>query len=187
MIIEQVDYQHFFKPIVRPNWDEYFIQMLDIIKLRSCDCNTQVGAILVDEKHRIIGTGYNSFPSGVQDNKIPNYRPSDCLDSPKYLRIIHAEINAICNRVRYDNNKLTAYISIPPCQNCLNCICQNNVKRIVVKDNTYKVCKTNEEQYEYDDTLRQSNIQLETLTQKYEQFTLESKFGWKTEYRWVDK
>ncbi|HHY79004.1 MAG TPA: cytidine deaminase, partial [Thermoanaerobacter sp.] len=43
---------------MRPSWDEYFMQIVDVVKTRSTCLRRQVGAILVVDKH-IISTGYN--------------------------------------------------------------------------------------------------------------------------------
>ena len=41
------------------NWDSYFIKMLDVVKLKSKDTSTQVGAIIVGPNHEIRSTGFN--------------------------------------------------------------------------------------------------------------------------------
>jgi len=46
----------------------------DVVKTRSRDANTQVGCVIIDEFHRIISTGYNSFPTGIYDKAWPNER-----------------------------------------------------------------------------------------------------------------
>lgn len=48
----------------RPSWDDYFVTIARAVAARS-DCRRrQVGAVLVDESHRIVGTGYTGAPSG---------------------------------------------------------------------------------------------------------------------------
>lgn len=39
------------------DWDTYFMSVAMLTSKRSKDSNTQVGAVLVDSKNRIIGTG----------------------------------------------------------------------------------------------------------------------------------
>ena len=41
--------------------DNYFINIADEVATRSKDPSTQVGAVIVDEKHRPISFGYNGF------------------------------------------------------------------------------------------------------------------------------
>jgi dCMP deaminase len=59
---------------VRPSWDEYFLQMCESAKLRSIDVDTQNGAVIANSQHRIVSTGYNAFPAGVDDQFWPNAR-----------------------------------------------------------------------------------------------------------------
>jgi dCMP deaminase len=52
----------------RPSWDDYFMKIANVVKLRSNDF-TQVGAVLVSIlDKRIISTGYNSQRSGIDDS-----------------------------------------------------------------------------------------------------------------------
>ena len=46
---------------MRPSWDEYFMEIVDLIKTRSTCLRRQVGAIIVKDK-RILATGYNGAP-----------------------------------------------------------------------------------------------------------------------------
>ncbi len=43
------------------DWDEYFINIADEVATRSKDPSTQVGAVIVDKKHRPVSFGYNGF------------------------------------------------------------------------------------------------------------------------------
>ena len=49
-------------------WDEYFLKIAEVVKLKSKDKNTQIGVVLVGNNNEIISTGYNSFPRGINDN-----------------------------------------------------------------------------------------------------------------------
>ena len=49
-------------------WDEYFMGLAHLSALRSKDPNTQVGAAIVDENHRVVSVGYNGFPKGCSDD-----------------------------------------------------------------------------------------------------------------------
>ena len=50
------------------NWDEYFINIAEQVKLKSKDKNTQIGVVLVGKNNEIVSTGYNSFPRGINDD-----------------------------------------------------------------------------------------------------------------------
>jgi dCMP deaminase len=45
----------------RPSWDQYFMQIANVVKKRSNCMKRRVGCVVVDEK-RIISTGYNGTP-----------------------------------------------------------------------------------------------------------------------------
>ena len=50
------------------NWDEYFINIAEQVKLKSKDIKTQIGVVLVGKNNEIVSTGYNSFPRGINDD-----------------------------------------------------------------------------------------------------------------------
>ena len=43
------------------DWDNYFINIADEVAKRSKDPSTQVGAVIVDQKHRPVSFWYNGF------------------------------------------------------------------------------------------------------------------------------
>jgi len=110
----------------RPTWDEYFILIAETVSLRSHDAETKVGAVIVDENHRILSTGYNGFPPGCRDEDLPNTRPD------KYPYIIHAEMNAIASS-RQDLRNATLYTTYSPCNECAKAIITAGIKRVVYK------------------------------------------------------
>lgn len=46
---------------MRPSWDEYFMEIAEVVKKRSTCIRRQVGAIIVKDK-QILTTGYNGAP-----------------------------------------------------------------------------------------------------------------------------
>ncbi len=50
------------------NWDTYFINIAEQVKLKSKDKNTQIGVVIVGKDNEIVSTGYNSFPRGINDD-----------------------------------------------------------------------------------------------------------------------
>jgi len=58
----------------RPKWDKYFLNICEKIAERSLDENTKLGCVITDARHRIVSTGYNSLPAGVNDNYWPKNR-----------------------------------------------------------------------------------------------------------------
>jgi dCMP deaminase len=98
----------------------------DAVKLRSPDPKTQVGAVLVDENSRVIGTGYNGPPAGFKDEVLDWKTRDDSL----YQRIVHAEMNAILySGARYDE-RAKLYVTMSPCKDCLKLVAAAGIKTI---------------------------------------------------------
>lgn len=117
------------------SWDECFIQMAHLMAERSKDPSTQAGAVVVDPNNIIVGLGYNGFPRGCEDDKLPWAREGGFLDT-KYAYVVHAEENAI-----YNANKETegcrVYCTLFPCNECVKTIIQSGIKEIVFASDKY--------------------------------------------------
>jgi len=61
-------------------WDEYFMGVASLSARRSKDPSTQVGACIVDNDNRIVGTGYNGMPKGCNDDGFPWAREGEFLE-----------------------------------------------------------------------------------------------------------
>lgn len=106
-------------------WNWRFMSLAQEIAKWSKDPSTQVGAVIVDSKNRILGHGFNGFPRGVTD--LPD-RYADRLQ--KYPRIVHAELNAILNsRVQLEG--ATIYCTAFPCAPCAGAIIQSGIIHVV--------------------------------------------------------
>lgn len=111
-------------------WDDRFIEMAQLVSTWSKDPSTQCGAVLT-RGNEIVSVGYNGFPRGVDDcPAIYNDRPR------KYMRVIHAEQNAILH-AKCDLSGCTCYVfPIPPCSTCAALLIQVGITRIVTKQPT---------------------------------------------------
>lgn len=88
----------------------------------------QVGAVILDRHHRIIGAGYNGAPPGQRsclDGACPrghsDVAPESSYDSgPGACIAIHAELNALmdCGRERLADGDCTLYCTEKPCPGC---------------------------------------------------------------------
>lgn len=119
------------------SWDEYFMAVAQIVRARSKDPHTKVGACIVRE-NRIISTGYNGFPNGCSDEKYPwgKENPNPLMN--KYFYVTHAELNAILN-ARQSVEGCTLYVTLFPCNECAKAIIQSGIKHIIymrIKDDT---------------------------------------------------
>jgi dCMP deaminase len=116
-------------------WDEYFMGIALLSSQRSKDPSTQVGACIVNPEKKIVGVGYNGFPSGLDDDELPWAREGTFLET-KYPYVCHAELNAILNSTR-DLKGCTIYVALFPCNECAKAIIQAGIKEIVYLSDKY--------------------------------------------------
>ena len=116
----------------RPTFDEYFLMLAGVISSRSTCGRRRVGAILVDNKNRIISTGYNGVARGLPH----------CIDEPcpgagfssgeglNACEAVHAEANALVNCA--DHTQIhTLYCTTSPCVYCTKLLMNTSCERIV--------------------------------------------------------
>jgi len=104
---------------------------------RSKDPNTQVGACIVNSKKRIIGIGYNGFPTGCSDDELPWVRSGKFLET-KYPYVCHAEMNAITNSSnKAELEGASIYVSLFPCNECAKLMVQVGIREVVYLDDKY--------------------------------------------------
>jgi dCMP deaminase len=118
------------------SWDEYFMGVALLSALRSKDPNTQVGACIVNPKNKIVGVGYNGFPTGCSDDKFPWNREGDFLDT-KYPYICHAELNAVINKISADLYDCRLYVALFPCNECAKVIIQAGITEVIYLSDKY--------------------------------------------------
>jgi dCMP deaminase len=104
---------------------------------RSKDPSTQVGACIVNQQKKIVGVGYNGFPTGCSDEDLPWNREGSFLET-KYPYICHAELNAILNSISRDLNGCTIYVALFPCNECAKAIIQAGISEVVYLSDKYK-------------------------------------------------
>jgi len=113
--------------MTRPNWTDYFLGLAKVVSKKSHDIHTQHGCIITDQNHRILGSGYNGFPKGLDDNKLPTNRPD------KYVWMMHSERNALANCVVRPDNGI-AYVTGQCCNSCIMALWQEGVKTVYMMD-----------------------------------------------------
>lgn len=108
-------------------WDLRMLSLATVVAGWSKDPSTKVGAVIADNRHRIVSLGYNGLPAGVSDS-------SELLDDreTKYKLIRHAEANAVLFSGRQDLSGCTCYTApLPPCASCASLLIQADITRIV--------------------------------------------------------
>ena len=120
-------------------WDEYFMAIAKLTAIRSKDPNSQVGAVIVDKKNRVLSIGYNGAPNGFDDVDFPWAREGEELET-KYPYVCHGELNAISNysgdRKSLEGAKI--YVTLFPCNECTKLIIQNGIKEVIYACDKYK-------------------------------------------------
>ncbi|XP_039302061.1 deoxycytidylate deaminase isoform X4 [Solenopsis invicta] len=116
------------------DWDDYFMATAFLSAKRSKDPNTQVGACIVNNDNRIVGTGYNGMPNGCE---FPWNRVPRTYIQSKHLYECHAEMNAIMNKYSSDLRNCTMYTSIFPCNECAKIIIQSGIKEVIYVNDQY--------------------------------------------------
>jgi dCMP deaminase len=111
------------------NWDDYFMNMVYLVAMKSKDENTHIGAVIVGPDKEIRSTGYNSFVRGINDS-IPERQ----IRPEKYFWFEHSERNAIYNaaRIGVSTKDCTMYTNGVPCMDCARAVIQAGIKRVVV-------------------------------------------------------
>ena len=113
------------------NWDEYFINIAEQVKLKSKDNNTKIGVVLVGKNNEIVSTGYNSFPRGINDDVLERQEKPE-----KYFWFEHAERNCIYNAARIGVSTLgtTMYMTCGiSCADCARAVISAGVEKIVLR------------------------------------------------------
>ena len=118
------------------SWDEYFMGVAVLSGMRSKDPNTQVGACIVSEDHKILSMGYNGFPTGCSDDEFPWEREGEPLEN-KYFYTTHSELNAILNYRGGSLEGATIYVTLFPCNECSKAIIQSGIREIIYDSYKY--------------------------------------------------
>jgi dCMP deaminase len=123
----------------RPSWDEYFMELAFVVSKRSTCLSRHVGSIVVKDK-RIMTTGYNGAPSGIESCLERGFciRREQGCNSGTNLEICrgsHAEENAIVQAAKFGIclSGGTVYCTHQPCLICSKMLINAGIKRVVFK------------------------------------------------------
>jgi len=127
--------------IKRPTWDEYFLEIAQVVAKRSTCLRRFYGAVIVKDQI-IISTGYNGSPRGEANCTDTGKCVREELNIPKGERYelcvaVHAEQNAIINGDPVKMKGATIYIagfnadgSIANGEPCL--LCRRMIKNALI-------------------------------------------------------
>src|SRR6185369_5094538 len=90
---------------VRPSWDEYFINILEVVGTRSTCDRGKSGCVITKDK-RILATGYIGSPVGTvhcddAGHEMHTVKHEDGHESRHCIRTAHAEQNAIVSAAKF--------------------------------------------------------------------------------------
>lgn len=123
---------------MRPNWDEYFMEITEVVAKRSTCLRRKVGAILVRDK-RVLASGYNGAPQGLA-----HCEELGCLREK--LNVPHGERHELCRGIHAEQNAIiqaavhgtkiqgaTLYCTTYPCSLCAKMLINAGIKKIVYR------------------------------------------------------
>ena len=105
------------------DWDTKYLQLAALVSTWSKD-EAKVGAVLVRD-NRIVGTGFNGFPTGVQDDERLVNKPA------KQAMVVHAEENALLVAGDRARGAKLYVVGKPVCARCAASIIQAKVKVVI--------------------------------------------------------
>lgn len=121
----------------RLDWDTTWLVVADTIGKRSRCSRRGIGAVLVSPKQRIVATGYNGPPAGLElDGECSGWcaRASEVQPGTTYANClsVHAEVNALiyADRNLYEGG--TMYVTGAVCWDCAKIVANSGVKRVVM-------------------------------------------------------
>merc|ERR1712151_155875 len=92
---------------------------------------------------RIVGVGYNGFPSGIADEALPWAKASEEGElETKYPYVCHAELNAVMNKNVESCKGCTLFSTLFPCSECAKVIIQSGIKRVVFASDKHSMLNT---------------------------------------------
>jgi dCMP deaminase len=111
----------------RVSWDQYFMNIAEVVASRSTCDRKFVGAVIVRDK-TILSTGYNGSIRGLPHCSDVGH----LMENDHCVATIHAEANAIVqaarNGVMIDG--ATIYVTASPCWSCFKEIANAGIKRV---------------------------------------------------------
>lgn len=105
--------------------DEYFMGIALLTAKRSKDPKKKVGACIVNENKQVVGIGYNAFPRGSEGHS---------WYDKKLTYVVHAEVNAVINKLSNDLRNCSLYVTLFPCNECAKIIIESHITRIIYLD-----------------------------------------------------
>ncbi len=123
----------------RPSWDEYFMEITNLVASRSTCCRRKVGAVL-GKQENILATGYNGAPRGLshclEDGCLRERENIPSGERHELCRGLHAEQNAIIQAAYHgiSINGASLYCTNLPCVICAKMLINAGIKEIIYQE-----------------------------------------------------
>lgn len=136
-MIKKKDKEEKEEKYVRPTWDQYFLNLVEMVGKRGTCDRGRSGCVIVKDK-RILATGYVGSPINTPHcdevgHEMHTVVGDDEKESRHCIRTTHAEQNAIANAARFGValEGATIYSHMTPCYSCAKMIINAGIKRSV--------------------------------------------------------
>ncbi|MDR1846763.1 MAG: AAA family ATPase [Bacteroidales bacterium] len=155
----------------RPDWDEYFMALANMVASRATCDRGRSGCVIVKDR-QVLVTGYVGSPMGLPHcdevgHLFKKTTHEDGTISNHCVRTVHAEQNAICQAARrgISIDGSTLYCRMTPCRTCAMLIINCGIRRVVC-EKRYHIAEESEAmfgdagielQYFSDEVLKYSN------------------------------
>ncbi len=109
-------------------WDKRFMELAKQVATWSKDKSTGVGAVIVNDKKKVLSLGFNGFPRGVDDDVESRHERPE-----KNHYVVHAERNAL-DEAETSLEGATIYCTFFTCSTCAHGIIQKGLKKVVAPE-----------------------------------------------------
>lgn len=115
-------------------YEEYYLNLTRLVSSRSTCYRRAVGAIITDERHRVLSMGYNGVPSSFPHcrDSVQDRCPGALDGSGDNTRCeaVHAEVNAVLQCTRLDLARIL-YVSCAPCFSCAKMLANTPITSVI--------------------------------------------------------
>ncbi len=157
------------EPPTRPSWDEYFLQMAELVGTRGTCDRGHAGIVIVKDK-RLLATGYAGSPIGLPHcdevgHEMTTVTNEEGVTSRHCIRTTHSETNAIANAARFGVavDGATMYSTMVACYACAKVVINAGIKRFVARKDYHASGRTK-------DIFKEAGVELVILTNEVTQY-----------------
>ena len=153
----------------RPSWDEYFLQMAELVGSRGTCDRGRAGTVIVKDE-RLLASGYVGSPIGLPHcddvgHEMHTVTSEDGSISQHCIRTTHSETNAIANAARFGVaiDGATMYSKMVSCYACAKIVVNAGIKRFVAVRDYHVSARTKE-------IFKKAGVKLEIINKEVEKY-----------------